>query len=573
MIQAGYCVGNLDIKPFNAYETEKNPMKTFAGSVMRVLTLLTLMVLSAVTLAEIRSHVDRETIGMGESLRLTITGDASERLDQLDLAALQFDWEILSSSSSTNTSFINGSRSTTRTLSLDLLPLRDGILSIPSLSTGGNRTTPIAITVNPQTVSAGGDDSVRFSIEIDKRDVYIQEQVILTVTIEQAINLDGAEVTQLELSGAMVEELTRRNFQRQINGRLWRVTQLRYAIYPQQRGILEIPSLSLTAREVLPGRSLLGARLGKRFRLSEDTIAITVKPVPEDFPGDVWLPASSLELAQSWSTPPESMEIGDSTTRTLTLAAEGLLSSQLPSSTSMSDSSKITGIRVYPDQESSDQIERTDGFLGQRTRSEALVASGSGSWTLPEVRVPWWNTETDSLQFAILPSTTISVSSPVVHSPVQTISSGAETQSQEAPVWLNALAGLGWLLALLFAFMLWRSRDRKVIDVSIENTEETLRPLLTAMKAATSQNDASETRRLLLRWATLHYQQPVRTLDQLKGLCQSGLADEVSALEISIYSHTNEAWTRGAPLYRAVRDEPKLGATEATDYRSLYPTA
>lgn len=548
-------------------------MKTFAGSVMRVLTLLTLLVLSAVTLAEIRSDVDRETIGMGESLRLTITGDASERLDQLDLAALQFDWEILSSSSSTNTSFINGSRSTTRTLSLDLLPLRDGILSIPSLSTGGNRTTPIAITVNPQTVSAGGDDSVRFSIEIDKRDVYIQEQVILTVTIEQAINLDGAEVTQLELSGAMVEELTRRNFQRQINGRLWRVTQLRYAIYPQQRGILEIPSLSLTAREVLPGRSLLGARLGKRFRLSEDTIAITVKPVPEDFPGDVWLPASSLELAQSWSTPPESMEIGDSTTRTLTLAAEGLLSSQLPSITSMSDSSKITGIRVYPDQESSDQIERTDGFLGQRTRSEALVASGSGSWTLPEVRVPWWNTETDSLQFAILPSTTISVGSPVVHSPVQTISNGAETQSQEAPVWLNALAGLGWLLALLFAFMLWRSRDRKVIDVSIENTEETLRPLLTAMKAATSQNDASETRRLLLRWATLHYQQPVRTLDQLKGLCQSGLADEVSALEISIYSHTNEAWTRGAPLYRAVRDEPKLGATEATDYRSLYPTA
>ena len=548
-------------------------MKTFAGSLMRVLTLLTLLVLSAVTLAEIRSDVDRETIGMGESLRLTITGDASERLDQLDLAALQFDWEILSSSSSTNTSFINGSRSTTRTLSLDLLPLRDGILSIPSLSTGGNRTTPIAITVNPQTVSAGGDDSVRFSIEIDKRDVYIQEQVILTVTIEQAINLDGAEVTQLELSGAMVEELTRRNFQRQINGRLWRVTQLRYAIYPQQRGILEIPSLSLTAREVLPGRSLLGARLGKRFRLSEDTIAITVKPVPEDFPGDVWLPASSLELAQSWSTPPESMEIGDSTTRTLTLAAEGLLSSQLPSITSMSDSSKITGIRVYPDQESSDQIERTDGFLGQRTRSEALVASGSGSWTLPEVRVPWWNTETDSLQFAILPSTTISVGSPVVHSPVQTISSGAETQSQEAPVWLNALAGLGWLLALLFAFMLWRSRDRKVIDVSIENTEETLRPLLTAMKAATSQNDASETRRLLLRWATLHYQQPVRTLDQLKGLCQSGLADEVSALEISIYSHTNEAWTRGAPLYRAVRDEPKLGATEATDYRSLYPTA
>ena len=549
-------------------------MKTFAGSVMRALTFLSLMFFSAISLAEIRSDVDRETIGMGESLRLTITGDASERLDQLDLAALQFDWEILSSSSSTNTSFINGARSTTRTLSLDLLPLRDGILSIPSLSTGGNRTTPIAITVNPQTVSTGGDDSVRFSLEIDKRDVYIQEQMVLTVTIEQAINLDGAEVTQLELSGAIVEELTRRNFQRQINGRLWRVTQLRYAIYPQQRGTLEIPSLSLTAREVLPGRSLLGARLGKRFRLSEDAIAINVKPVPEDFPGDVWLPAASLELAQSWSTPPESMEIGDSTTRTLTLAAEGLLSSQLPSITSMSDSGKITGIRLYPDQESSDQIERTEGFLGQRTRSEALVASGSGSWTLPEVRVPWWNTETDSLQFAILPSTTISVGSPVVQSPVQPTAIAAETQTTTAaPVWLNAVAGLGWLLALLFAYMLWRSRDRNASDVAIDHTEETLRPLLTAMKASTSQNDAPATRQLLLRWAALHYQQPVRTLDQLRGLCESALADEVSTLEAAIYSQSDEAWTRGAALYRAVRDEPKLGTTDQTDYRSLYPTA
>ena len=372
-------------------------MTTFAGRVFVAVSLMTLTLLSSLVSAEIRSDVDRKTISMGESLRLTITGDASERLDQLDLAALQFDWEILSSSSSTNTSFINGSRSTTRTLTLDLLPLRDGLLSIPALSTGGKRTTPIGVTVNPQTVSTGGGDSVRFSIDIDKQSVYVQEQIVLTVTIEQAINLDGAEVTQLELENAIVEELTRRNFQRQINGRLWRVTQLRYAIYPQQRGTLEIPALALTAREVLPGRSLLGARLGKRFRLSEDPVTINIKPVPESFPGSIWLPANSLELTQSWSKPPETMEVGDSTTRTLSLTADGLLSSQLPPITSVSESGSITGIRVYPDQESSDQIERTEGFLGKRTRSEALVASGSGSWTLPEVKVPWWNTETDTL--------------------------------------------------------------------------------------------------------------------------------------------------------------------------------
>ena len=548
-------------------------MKTFVGKLVRGLTLLVIAMACSTAVAEIRSDVDRRTISMGESLRLTVTGDASERLDQLDLAALQFDWEILSTSSSTNTSFINGARSTTRTLTLDLLPVRDGILSIPSLSTGGNRTTPIAITVNPQVVSAGGDDSVRFDIDIDKRDVYIQEQLILTVTIEQAINLDGAEVTQLAIDGAIVEELTRRNFQRQINGRLWRVTQLRYAIYPQQRGMLEVPSLSLTAREVLPGRSLLGARLGKRFKLSKDAIQVNVKPVPENFPGDVWLPAVSLELRQSWSKPPESMEVGDSTTRTLTLAAEGLLSSQLPSITSMSDHSKSAGIRVYPDQESSDQIERTDGFLGQRTRSEALVASGGGSWTLPEVSVPWWNTETDTLQFATLPSTTISVGTPVIETPSALDMTQVAAKPSSPPYWLTALAASGWLLATVLSWIVWRSRQRVNTEPSNPQPEDRLRPLLTALKASTAQRDAALTRDLLMRWATVHFGETVRTFQQLRSLCSDALAQETYILERTLYASGDEQWTGAKTFYSALRNEPPPTAPESTmTARRLYPT-
>ena len=548
-------------------------MKTFVGKLVRVLTLLVIAMACSTAVAEIRSDVDRRTISMGESLRLTVTGDASERLDQLDLAALQFDWEILSTSSSTNTSFINGARSTTRTLTLDLLPVRDGILSIPSLSTGGNRTTPIAITVNPQVISAGGDDSVRFDIDIDKRDVYIQEQLILTVTIEQAINLDGAEVTQLAIDGAIVEELTRRNFQRQINGRLWCVTQLRYAIYPQQRGMLEVPSLSLTAREVLPGRSLLGARLGKRFKLSKDAIQVNVKPVPENFPGDVWLPAVSLELRQSWSKPPESMEVGDSTTRTLTLAAEGLLSSQLPSITSMSDHSKSAGIRVYPDQESSDQIERTDGFLGQRTRSEALVASGGGSWTLPEVSVPWWNTETDTLQFATLPSTTISVGTPVIETPGALDMTQVAAKPSSPPYWLTALAASGWLLATVLSWIVWRSRQRVNTEPSNPQQEDRLRPLLTALKASTAQRDAALTRDLLMRWATVHFGETVRTFQQLRSLCSDALAQETYILERTLYASGDEQWTGAKTFYSALRNEPPPTAPESTmTARRLYPT-
>jgi len=547
-------------------------MKTFVGRSFRLGLYLCLLLWGALAHAELTSSVDRKTISMGETIRLTLSGDGGDRVDQIDLSALQFDWEILSSGSSTNTSFINGQRNTTRSIELDLMPLRDGVLSIPAFSAGGKRTTPIAITVQPQTVADAGDNSVRFSTEISKSDVYIQEQLILTVTVEQAINLDGAEVTPINIDGAIVEELSRRNFQRQINGRLWRVTQLRYAVYPQQRGLMKIPELALTAREVLPGRSLLGARLGKRFVLTVDAKTVEVKPVPAAFPGDVWLPAASLELTQSWSTAPETMAIGDSSTRTLTLTAAGLLSSQLPSLTSMSSAAGTTGIRIYPDQESSDQIEQNEGFVSTRTRSEAIVASTGGTWTLPEVSVPWWNTQTDTLEYARLPSTTISIDSPQVNVPVTEMADIPSSTSAANPggllLWLVAISG--WLATALMAFLWWRGRPG---DGPTENTmiEQRVRPLISAIKAATKKSDPVSARTLILQWASLHYAVRCRTLDDVRAVASPRLSQELKALDAVLFSPGDDSWN-GESLFAAISEEAAPSNTGEATVSTLYPT-
>ena len=548
-------------------------MKTFVGRSFRLgLGLyLCLLLWGALAHAELTSSVDRKTISMGETIRLTLSGDGGDRVDQIDLSALQFDWEILSSGSSTNTSFINGQRNTTRSIELDLMPLRDGVLSIPAFSAGGKRTTPIAITVQPQTVADAGDNSVRFSTEISKSDVYIQEQLILTVTVEQAINLDGAEVTPINIDGAIVEELSRRNFQRQINGRLWRVTQLRYAVYPQQRGLMEIPELALTAREVLPGRSLLGARLGKRFVLTVDAKTVEVKPVPAAFPGDVWLPAASLDLTQSWSTAPETMAIGDSSTRTLTLTAAGLLSSQLPSLTSMSSAAGTTGIRIYPDQESSDQVEQNEGFVSTRTRSEAIVASTGGTWTLPEVSVPWWNTQTDTLEYARLPSTTISIDSPQVNVPVTEVAIPSSTSAATSGgllLWLVAISG--WLATAVMAFLWWRGQPG---DGPTENTmiEQRLRPLISAIKAATKKSDPVSARTLILQWASLHYAIRCRTLDDVREVASPRLSQELKALDAVLFSPGDDSWN-GESLFAAISEEAAPSYTDEAAISTLYPT-
>ena len=60
---------------------------------------------------------------MGETLRLTLLGDAGEQPAEIDLTPLNRDWEILSRSSATNARFINGQNQVTRTLEMELAPL------------------------------------------------------------------------------------------------------------------------------------------------------------------------------------------------------------------------------------------------------------------------------------------------------------------------------------------------------------------------------------------------------------------------------------------------------------------
>ena len=146
--------------------------KKFARS-MWLCVLLPLLVCPTVSLAELTASVDRREIAMGETLRLTLTGNAGEQPAEIDLTPLGNDWEILSRSSATNARFINGQNQVTRTLEMELAPLREGTLSVPPLTAGGRTTTPVSIRVNPEPVIAAGDALVLFEASVDQDSVYV----------------------------------------------------------------------------------------------------------------------------------------------------------------------------------------------------------------------------------------------------------------------------------------------------------------------------------------------------------------------------------------------------------------
>tara|TARA_B110000444_G_scaffold246784_1_gene268679 strand:- start:2637 stop:4259 length:1623 start_codon:yes stop_codon:yes gene_type:complete len=535
---------------------------------------------SAAAMADLSATADRRDIALGETLRLTLLGDAGEQPSEIDLTPLNRDWEILSRSSATNARFINGRNNVTRTLELELAPLREGTLAIPSLMTGGRRTTPISILVNPEPLIAPGDATVLFESSIDQPSLYVQAELMLTITLQQAINLESPEISALDIADAVVEPLERQSFQRRVGNRTWLVTELRYVIYPQKSGTLSIPAVEFTAREVQAGRTLLGSRLGRRIRLSSEPLAVTVKSVPAAFPGDVWLPARTLALTEDWSIDPETLSVGDSTTRTLTLIAEGLQGSQLPPLSSVQGALNIPELRFYPDQESIDQSEIARGLQGIRTQSEALVARADGNWTLPEIRIPWWNTQTDQLEYAVLEARDIAVQTADVldDETASSTLSDATLPMATLPVWIGLVGVAGWLIAIGLAIALWRLRPKSMGTDTPQGGLAALRGgdkrlALVEVKRALSQQDASGVRTALQHWAARHHGRSFSSLSDIARASSPSLAVILSELDRSIYGATDAEW-RQLGLIEALREEPapeRIGDAH-DEAMALYPS-
>jgi len=528
--------------------------------------------------AELSATADRRTIAMGETLRLTLLGDAGEQPAEIDLTPLNRDWEILSRSSATNARFINGQNQVTRTLEMELAPLRQGTLTIPSLTAGGRSTTPLAIRVNPEPVVAPGDELVLFDASVDERSVYVQSEVILTVTLQQAINLDGGEISNFDIPDAVVENLERRSFQRRVGNRTWLVTELRYAVYPQKSGALRIPAIGFTAREVQPGRSLLGARLGRRLRMASTPLEIDVKSVPTSFPGEVWLPARALTLEENWSIDPTSLNVGDSTTRTLTLTARGLQGSQLPPLSSVQGAVNIPELRFYPDQESIDQSELAEGLQGRRVQSEALVARSGGTWTLPEIRVPWWNIETDRLEFATRPAKSVVVTAIQTADQVNdpSIAPSASPVGTTLPLWLWAVSTAGWLVSLALGILLWLSRRQTAgpspTPGGAKAKSASVRQALVEIRKAAEQQDATLLRKAILQWADLHHDQRFSSLEALARVSTEPLATRLSAVDRSLYGDGEIAGALDG-LIDTLREEPAPQSRgTGNNTLALYPS-
>lgn len=509
------------------------------------------------------ASVDRTQIDSGEMVELTLESDETTLFGKPDLSPLNELFDVYGTRQVNRLTSVDGASHATTRWIVTISPKHSGYVVIPPITLADKTTEPITLHVQEASANdqKGKMAPVFIDASIDKESVYVQAQTILTLRIYHSVSLyDDSSLTPLEIADARVESLGKpRTYEKQINGVRHGVIELRYAIFPQKSGTLDIPAQTFTATTV--GRASanefnpFGPRPGKVARVKSSVITLTVKPKPASYPSDApWLPASALSLAESWSPEPTNAKVGDSLTRTLLLKAEGLSSAQLPAL----PQTLATDLKRYPDQPQLSNETSERGVIGSREEREALVAKQSGKVELAPVEVVWWNTDKDQLERTAVPARTfeIAVNSEISNDPAPVTALPATAQTGQA-VWPWQLACFLLSLSTVISLALWWYARRQPAITRIAATGPSPRTLLDDIKRACLANDAQTSRAALDAWAR---QQP-ETLADMAARYEP-LSAELHNLNGVLYSETDQQW-QGEALWQAVRSLPALAPSEA----------
>ncbi|MEH6551089.1 MAG: BatD family protein [Pseudomonadales bacterium] len=535
--------------------------------------------------AKLAAKVDRNDIGLGETITLLLVNDDSQLFTSPELDVLEKDFSILNNSKSSQYSLVNGKSSSLTRWEIILSPKRTGNLQIPAIEVGSETTAPINIRVNEARKSSNHDpeDVVFMEADVDRDSAYTGSQILYKLRIFHRGNLaSGSSLSEPAPDNASIHKVFETEYMRKINGLSYRVVEYTYAIFPSQPGQLEIPAALLNAQVVVDSNRSMFGRTRRVVRRS-DSILIDVKPLPQQAVAADAVATEKLSLSDKWSKPGRTLEVGESLTRTIIITAEGSTVAQLPPLFM----AETKGVKLYRDQPQLEEHDSSYGLSAERIESIALVATAPGEIEIPEVTVNWFDTTNGQLRQEILPPVTLRVVAAASTSNTSAVGSAKDgsvdttaVSSQAAdPKWQWIALGMTllWLLTLASWWFAKRRADKAVgIDPEQFNTsKQSTAAALKVLKKRTGGNEPAECYTALIDWSKLQWpQERINNLVDLAPLCSEDVWQQaLDELEDALYSPNAKLapWT-GKTLHDALMhiENMDVGAKNSA-LKELYP--
>lgn len=506
------------------------------------LLLLSAMPLMAAT--KLEASVNKNPVLAGEFFILNITVDDTIKDEQPDTSMLLKNFVVGPTSLSTRTNIINGSMNKQTTWSVKLMTRREGEYTIPSFTVAGLSSQPITLKVAKRAADADKNNDIFLKTSLSSKSLFVQEAGVYTLKLYLAKELLDGSLGTPSMENAQLSQLGKQTEDYElVDGKRYLVITREYLIQPQKSGDYTIAGPAFQGRVQQNYRQLEVSALGNDQQ-------IEIKPIPSNYNG-AWLPSELVSLDEQWQPEDNTVEVGTPITRTITLTALGVTKEQLPE-ISMPD---ITGIRSYPDQKENNNAVRNGRVVSQQIASYALLPQTPGTYTLPEIKLPWYNTKINRISFATLPERTITVlpssnaANPVIINDSQNTNNQAAGQNSvdatnpqkiqsSTPLWLIVVAVLGYLLWIVTAIFYWLSRSTQNAHVATITDKTPGLPSLKNLLHAANKNDAKMFYSALNIYAKTVTKQNMGAIDTLcRAINDAELTNNVMQLQTQLYSN------------------------------------
>lgn len=521
--------------------------------------ILALALISSQAFGKIKLSTDRFDIRANETFHLILLLDNQSSLQpELDTSFLPEEFRLLNKQQFNNSALVNGKFTSQKGWNLTLLSDSAGTFTLPSFKISSEQSQSFHLRVLPELDDLDGvteNDKILMRASIDLEQAYVQQQIIYTVRVYSSVPTRHRNLSSLYAENALIEKLADgKEFQMVKGDTIYKVIQEQYAIFPQKSGELIIEPVTYKAN-ILDETSKSWNSLNrvKPISMSSARYTIDVKPKPAEAL-EPWLPARKLELSGQWQSEPDDFAVGKPATFDLRLKGVSLVQSQLPEISIAS----ADGLKIYRDTPLMQSQFNRFGITSYHLEKLAVIPSAQGQLSLPEIKIPYWNTETDSQDYAILPAQSFNVAQGEQEAPLASFSANSKVDNsseslpngQQLPTvqgdqqtiywqWATYILAALWLITLSL-FLFRRPTTEKSSSLS-EHTPSKPPQQATSIKAisvAAQTNRARLCMKLLISWAQ---QQPhlknVHNLGQLIAFSDHPeLKKQLQTLQQTLYS-------------------------------------
>ncbi|MEE4244205.1 MAG: BatD family protein [Kangiellaceae bacterium] len=543
---------------------------------MKYITLLFLLT-STLAQAAIKAAVDRQEIHANETFTLVVELDEYTSSTP-DLSVLPRDIIILGTSKYHRSSTINGVQKTQLGWKIQLMVKEPGVYTIPAITVDKQATQPVMLKVKETTDTFDSGEELKaimLKSEVNKSEIYVQEQLLLKVKLYRSVQTQYASLTEPQIDDVLIEKVgDDKQYESTIDGKRYWILERQYAIFPQTSENFTIPKIVFNADVVDRRSNSYGRMLGrtKPVSIAADEIKVSVKPFPNNHQG-TWLPGRDLTIESYWADTKEKI-VGEPSTWTITIKGNGLHENQLPELILP----KVDGLKWYPDTAEKSRTFNSDGIIGQRTERIAVVPTKDGDLRLPELSFKWFNTETEQYEVATLPAQSIYVQpsqnqTQFIPTITQTVSEpSAIAESSNINYWQlsTLLLSLLWIVTILFFGL------RKPTYSYATNRSKTTPTVTDSYKQvlqAISEKNNARIYSSVVTW--LNEKFGTRALaDHVKAFDDKLFKVTMLKLERSLFAQPSDNWSDYAQIKMLVKKYNKQVATQPNsenELRSLYP--